>query len=67
MMYYVLHFDKGEFVIHPTAEKVATYLLGKSVNHVIIFKAIPEFVGAKIYIPSDGDVTKIQEELEALL
>lgn len=66
MLYYILHSDKGKFVTRKTAYDVAIYLLGKSITDVIVFKAIPEIVGAKIYVPSDGDVTKIERELEAL-
>jgi hypothetical protein len=66
MTYYILHLDKGIFRVRLTAEKVATYLLGKSIKYIVIMKNYPESDVVKRYVPSDGNVSKIQKELEAL-
>ncbi|MEN6624040.1 MAG: hypothetical protein ABFD50_21150 [Smithella sp.] len=73
MTYYILHLDKGIFRVRLTAEKVATYLLGKSIKYIVIMKNYPESIRdnsesdvVKRYVPSDGNVSKIQKELEAL-
>jgi hypothetical protein len=74
MTYYILHLDKGIFRVRLTAEKVATYLLGKSIKYIVIMKNYPESEildnsesdVVKRYVPSDGNVSKIQKELEAL-
>jgi len=64
MIYYVLHMRKRTFEVFHSADKVGTYLLGKSITDVLIFKADEN--GERMYTPTDGDVFKIQKELEDL-
>lgn len=64
MIYYVLHIRKRTFEVFHSADKVGTYLLGKSIEDVLIFKVNEN--GERMYAPTDGDVFKIQKELEEL-
>lgn len=64
MIYYVLHIRKRTFEVFHSADKVGTYLLGKSIEDVLIFKVNGEEV--RSYLPYTGDVFKIQKELEEL-
>ena len=64
MLYYILDNRNGTFVTQPNVDKVGTYLLGRSINHVIIFKVVQD--GVRSYVPMTPDVFQIQKELEAL-
>lgn len=64
MLYYVLDAETGTFVVKTSASKVASYLLGASITGITIFKSDPD--GTRSYCPENGDVTKIEKELEAL-
>ena len=64
MMYYVLDMNTGTFVVRNSAEKVGTYLLGRCIDTIIIFKSDQD--GDRSYAPMNGDVFKIQKDLEEL-
>lgn len=64
MIYYILNVRQRTFEVKHSARQVAIFLLGKTIDGVLIFKH--DGTETKSYLPTIGDVTLIEKELESL-